>query len=160
MICVNDPCAELKDNLSRIEADLEEKRKNLTEERQILLGYRELIDERVAYTNNDRNWIRDLLADCRTELDAYNNSASPYDVIDNNRPLISAANSRGLAVGKLRDEIRALNGKRRSAQRALEDCLNQNQQTKRCLKPRYGRGFEGVPCQITLGKAGICRFHG
>ncbi|HET7831911.1 MAG TPA: hypothetical protein VFK88_02995, partial [Gallionella sp.] len=148
--------------------------------RGILLHYRGIICRGAPYTEADCNWIGDVLADSRTELDAYNNEPINLEPLDEQRPLITAAYSQSIELGKAHDRIRRLREPHDTAIQKLRDCEKQNQQTDAqaqtgeqsqtgtltadaacalCGQPRVGHGHEGEPCRVHLGPDGLCQYH-
>ncbi len=173
----SDPCQQFRDELANIDAALGDARAEAQQAREILLHYRGIICRGTPYTEEDCNWIGDILADSRTEQDSYEHAPNAYNTIDNNRPLIGAAHHQSIELGKARDRIRALRTQHEAASQKLRDCVKQNQQSQSqagepqngeviadagcalCGQARVGHGHEGEPCRVHLGSDGLCQYH-
>ena len=181
----NDPCQQERGDLAAIDQALAEARADAQQERDVLLGYQKIIGKGAPYSAADKNWIDDVVADSRSEQDAYKNAPDALDTIDNTRPLIGAAHHRSIELGKARDRIRGLLSKQKTAYKKLKDCEAQHQQGDQaqsgeqpqsgeqtqngeqpadsgrvvCGQPRVGHGHEGEPCHVHLGPDGLCQYH-
>jgi hypothetical protein len=161
----NDPCEQERADLAAIDEPLAAARAEAQAARDILLNYQKIIHKGAPYTEANKEWIDELIADCRTEQDAYKHAPKDqFEAIDPARPLLSAGQRQGEALGKARDHIRDLLAKQKAAHKKLTDCETQHGALPTpdrlvCGQPRVGHGHENEPCHVHLGPDGLCQYH-